>query len=138
MRELLFKQDIVFYDKNACKYFINTIGEITMFLPDNTQRFVGRLMLTPKGLVYLNKRYKLKHLFRAKNAYGVNWPIVETFTPETIRLNILDTRESYTISLEKFKELSKYLNFKNQGFELQKFIEIKDLEMTAYQNSASV
>jgi hypothetical protein len=74
------------------------------------------------------RRLSKKHLFIKGNAYGFNDSLLRTATKfDKVKL-IIDNKEEYLIPLEIIKEKGKYLFFNQQGFELQIFISLNDLE----------
>jgi len=90
---------------------------------ENVSRRIGDLDYDRERLNIIRKQSV--HLFRAGNAYGFNDTIIKTATKfKEIFLMITDTDESFIIPLSVFKTDGKYLNFKQQGFELQIFLSV--------------
>lgn len=72
------------------------------------------------------KRNSGKHLMRKFSGYGFNHKLlVDSKTFDTIRLS--DENSSWTIPKQFILDNGKYLNFKSQGFELQIFISLNDI-----------
>lgn len=131
MKEFLYKSEINLVDKNKCQYAIGQKGEVVMTLPSGNRRQIGQLITTSEEdgskLIYVCHRKQALHMMRVNNSYGVNEFIVNQFKPDMLFFFIDDTGEKYSISREEFEKKSSYLHFRNQGFELQRFIQINSL-----------
>lgn len=67
-------------------------------------------------------RNSQKHLMRKINGYGFNEQLLKFAVKSTHILFILDGRYKYKIPIKMIQEEGQYLNFKQQGFELQLFV----------------
>lgn len=74
------------------------------------------------------KRVRDKHLFRKFNAYGFNDYVLRNQTTfDWIRLSD-DEGNHWKIPVTFISEYGKFLNFKQQGFELQRFVSLEQIE----------
>ena len=74
------------------------------------------------------RRVRDRHLFRKLNAYGFNDYVLRHQTSfEWIRLSD-DVGDHWKIPVSYVLEKGEYLNFKKEGFELQRFVSLNDLE----------
>jgi hypothetical protein len=74
------------------------------------------------------KRKRAKHLHYMSNSYGFNDYILrEQTTFDWVRLSD-DLGNNWKIPVSYILEKGKYLNFKGQGFELQRFVSLENLE----------
>jgi hypothetical protein len=129
MRDLLHQKTFDLIDQNKCRYFIGEFGDINMTLPTGTKRHIGQLMKGEEGnIIYVCFRKKQFHLMRVNNSYGVNEFIMKQFAPDIILFQVEDTGERLKITKKDFDAHSEYMHFKQQGFELQKFIGLTHLE----------
>lgn len=124
MRESLFKTNIGI-DEKGNTYTVTKNGDITLKLSTGETRSIGKFIQEGDKLYFVCIRSKNKHLMRKFNAYGFNNTIIENFKPDCIVLDERDTGNRYYIDLDTFLNNSKFLNFKTQGFELQRFLEVK-------------
>ena len=85
--------------------------------------------------VFITKRSKSQHLFRKFNAWWFNYQVLNYLVNTFWKINLqVDEKEEWKTYVynwfdkEKFEEYKKkyILNFKQQGFELQVFIPLKD------------
>lgn len=73
------------------------------------------------------KRNRVDHLFRKGNAYGFNqWVLQEAKAFNKIRLS--DEHDNWVVPVKFILDNGKHLNFKQQGFELQLFVSLEQLE----------
>lgn len=102
--------------------FIN----IKLQLKGDKPREIGTVSKSTKTIAM--KRVRSKHLFRKVNAYGFNDYILrESKSFEWISLSD-DLGNSWKVPKKYILEHGKYLNFKQQGFELQRFVSLSELE----------
>lgn len=74
------------------------------------------------------KRVREKHLFRKLNSYGFNDYVLRNQTSfDCVRLSD-DLNNHWKIPVEYILEKGTYLNFREQGFELQRFVSLEALE----------
>lgn len=74
------------------------------------------------------RRVRDRHLFRKLNAYGFNDYVLRYLNLfEWIRLSD-DVGDHWKIPVSYVLEKGEYLNFKKEGFELQRFVSLNDLE----------
>jgi hypothetical protein len=72
-------------------------------------------------------RDREKHLFRKGNAYGFNNYVLENATKfDTIILK--DSISRWEVPVKFILENGRFLLFKQQGFEIQKFVSLEQLE----------
>lgn len=64
-----------------------------------------------------------RHYHRMTKAYALNWTVLEDpfLAIEKIHM-VIDDTEHYVFPKSVVKEYGKFLNFKEQGFELQRFV----------------
>ncbi len=95
-------------------------------LSENKSRLIGTVTRSTKTIHF--KRKKSIHLFRKLNAYGFNFYILNNqSTIEWINLSD-DDGGNWKIPVKYVLENGEFLNFTKQGFELQKFISLEELE----------
>lgn len=128
-REKLLKDDIRIED-NGCLYMINKDGIILVQLPDGKYRNIGFLSKDRDGIVeYHITRNPEIHLFRKLDAYGINHRVMTAFDPDRVVFYIINkdspTKNIYYIDRETYAKYSTcFLHFKQQNFELQRFIKV--------------
>lgn len=108
----------VFFDAN--KEPKNAI--IHLKLKDgNYPRQIGNYDFTTR--TFFCKRNSSKHYHYKTKGYGFNWTILEdpTLAIEKIHL-VIDENENYIFKKSLINEYGRFLNFKEQGFELQRFM----------------
>ena len=89
------------------------------------KRKIGTITKSTKTLVI--RRRRADHLFRNGNAYGFNQYILkEAKLFDTINLG--DEFDNWKIPVKYILEHGQHLNFKQQGFELQLFVSLENLE----------
>lgn len=74
------------------------------------------------------RRTRSKHLFKKLNAYGFNdYVLRNQSSVDWVRLSD-DLGNHWKIPVNFILDSGTYLNFKGQGFELQRFVSLDDLE----------
>jgi hypothetical protein len=80
------------------------------------------------------KRVRGIHLFKKLNAYGFNDYVLRNQSRvDWIRLSD-DLGNHWKIPVNYVLNSGSYLNFKSQGFELQRFVSLEDLEKFRVRN----
>lgn len=92
---------------------------------DNKMRLIGHVTKSTKTL-HVKRSYS-KHLFRNGNAYGFNDYVMRE-TKEFDKIILSDEYNNWKFPLEFLMSNGRYLNFKQQGFELQRFLSMEQLE----------
>jgi len=108
----------------------NTLVRLILILKDGTKRFIGEIDKQAKILKLYRTREK--HLMRVNNSYGINYFLIETGQLFE-KVEITDDFTSWTISKDYLIDNCIIMNFKKQGFEVQKFITIEALDL--YKNN---
>ena len=88
-------------------------------------RRIGRVTKSTKTIEI--RRIREKHLFWSGNAYGFNDYVLryqDTF--EWVRLSD-DTGGQWKIPVSYILENGRFLNFKQQGYELQRFVSLEEI-----------
>jgi hypothetical protein len=115
-------------DKGNTIYSKNNGKRIIIYLKVakwNVPKKIGVVSLAKRQLTI--RRVKEKHLFKKYNAYGLNVYILRNAkTFDSIK--IMDNYNTYIISREWAVMSIKYLTFAKQGFELQGFLSLNQLE----------
>lgn len=96
----------------------------TIFLKlksESRHRNLGYLYLADKSFHVL--RDSSKHFHYKTKSYGFNWSIINdaVLNIKTIHL-IINKSDKYIIPISVLDSFGKFLNFQQQGFELQKFL----------------
>lgn len=102
----------------------DTVINLSLLLTDGKKRAIGQIDKRTRTLRLIRSRSK--HLMRVNNSYGINYYLIEngkTFD----KVNIVDKRNSWLVSKEYLIDNCTTMNFKKQGFELQKFISLDKL-----------
>lgn len=69
------------------------------------------------------KRKMSKHFHRKTKSFGFNWTILSDAFLDVQNIHmIVDDEEHYLFRKDVIKDYGTYLNFKQQGFELQRFM----------------
>lgn len=106
----------------------STDKRIALFLmlrSDRRKRKVGTITISTKTMEV--KRNRHKHLFKKGTAYGFNEYVLKTTKKfDTIRLS--DEYSDWKIPVQFILENGKYLHFSSQGYELQKFVSLEQIE----------
>ena len=100
--------------------------KIKLHLFGSKPRRIGTITKSTRTIAV--RRVRSKHLFRKFNAYGFNDYILRNQTTfDWIRLSD-DEGNHWKIPVKFVMEHGKYLNFKEQGFELQRFVSLDQIE----------
>jgi len=106
---------------------------IKLHLQGDKPRDIGTVTKSTRTIEM--KRKRGLHLFRKMNAYGFNDYILRNQTTfDWIRLSD-DTGSNWKIPVSYILESGQYMNFKNSGFELQRFLPLEELEQFRVQTS---
>lgn len=95
-------------------------------------RHIGEVDTKQRTL--LVQRDRAKHLFLKNNSYGFNYKIISSFEPvDRVLLHETDGSNNnyFLIPEQVVREESKTMNFKQQGFELQVFLEYAKIKQYA-------
>jgi hypothetical protein len=94
---------------------------------EEKHRQLGILDLDKK--IFYCKRNTNKHLHIKTDSFGFNWQLLQdpVLSINYIHLTI-DNEQCYLISKKVVSDFGDFLNFKQQGFELQKFVSNKMLK----------
>lgn len=96
---------------------------------EKVPRKIGVINVEEKTLII--KRIENIHLFLKNNSYGFNYTVLSTATTfDKVKLIEKTTAETneYVIPLEEILKKGDFLNFKQQGFELQIFLKKEIIE----------
>lgn len=95
-------------------------------LSENKKRLIGTVTRSTKTIYF--KRKRSIHLFRKLNAYGMNHYILSNqSTIDWIDLSD-DCGGHWKIPVKYVLDNAKYLDFDKNGFELQRFVTLDELE----------
>ncbi len=95
-------------------------------LKDDKPRLIGTVTKSTRTIEMRRKR--AVHLFRKTNSYGFNnYVLTEQNSFDWVRLSD-DAGNHWKIPVKYILENGAYLNFKNEGFELQRFVSLESLE----------
>jgi hypothetical protein len=88
---------------------------------ENKRRNIGTLFFNDRSLHVI--RDSGKHYHYISKSYGFNWNIIDDdfLNIKSVHL-VVDKSERYIIPKSVMETYGKFLNFKQQGFELQKFL----------------
>ena len=88
---------------------------------ENKRRNIGTLFFNDRSLHVI--RDSGKHYHYVSKSYGFNWNIIDDdfLNIKSVHL-VVDKSERYIIPKSIMETYGKFLNFKQQGFELQKFL----------------
>jgi hypothetical protein len=111
----------VFYDET------NTSQNAVIHLRlkgENRPRQLGTLIFSTR--TFFCKRNSTKHYHYKTKGYGFNWTILNDphLSIEKIHM-VLDEKEHFIFEKSLIETYGKFLNFKQQGFELQRFMPIE-------------
>jgi hypothetical protein len=108
----------IFYDENN----VHQNANIHLKLKEEaTPRLLGTFDFITR--TFHCKRNTSKHLHRKSKSFGFNWTILnDTFLAVEKVYIIVDEEDHYCFPISLIKEYGHFLNFKQQGFELQKFM----------------
>jgi len=120
-------------------FFIDDTGDNKLMVKQNDKLVILTLKLgnlKPRRIgtvtkstrtIEMRRRYET-HLFRKGNAYGFGYYVLKNQSSiDWIRLSD-DRGFHWKIPVNYLLAKGKFLHFKNQGFELQKFLSIEDLK----------
>ena len=119
----------IYIDKDRLNY-ISTVRDGDMIKislklkADQRQRFIGTIDVLNRTLIIKRSRYK--HLFRKGNAYGFNDYILRN-TVMFDKISLSDEHQQWLIPVKEILDNGR-LFFKEQGYELQVFISLEDME----------
>jgi hypothetical protein len=106
----------------------DSIINLSLLLADGKKRAIGQIDKATRILRLIRSRSK--HLMRVNNSYGINYYLIEngvTFD----KVEIVDEKSRWLIPKDYLIEHCTTMNFKAQGFELQKFISLDKLNTFA-------
>jgi hypothetical protein len=106
----------------------DSIINLSLLLADGKKRAIGQIDKATKTLRLVRSRSK--HLMRVNNSYGINYYLIEngvTFD----KVEIVDEQSRWLIPKDYLMEHCTTMNFKAQGFELQKFISLDKINTFA-------
>jgi hypothetical protein len=99
---------------------------LKLHLAGDKPRLIGTVTKSTRTIVMRRKR--AVHLFRKMNAYGFNdYVLRQAKTFDWIRLSD-DLGNDWKIPKDYILNEGEYMNFKRQGFELQRFVSLENLE----------
>lgn len=111
-----------------------------LLLKDNGVRIIVSLKLREEkryrriGVINMKqkkieiRRNRAEHLFRKMDAYGLNYKLLADST-KFDKVCITDEHCRWTIPKQYLIDNGKILNFSQQGFEIQTFIALSDIEI---------
>jgi hypothetical protein len=113
----------IFYDENKVKIGANIYLKLCT---EKRQRLIGHYYFADKTLCL--KRDSDKHFFHKTKSYGFNWAIIndDFLAVETISLTINSTK--YIFPKKVLELQGRFMNFKQVGFELQKFLALEIIQ----------
>lgn len=105
--------------------FIDPAHEVYTWLPEeNKWRFCGSIDFSD-GLLFM-KRWR-RHQHHILNSFGISAYVIEFLEPKGLKnfaLYIEDTKESFTLTLEKLKLEATWKYWKEGGYDRQAFVPI--------------
>lgn len=111
-------------DKYGNTVEVSGSGALTLYLSaESRSRDIGKLIRKNEKLHYL-KRAKEKNRFRQTDAWGFHWSVVDKLNDEAY-IGVRSELGIYRIKVGDAKKHGKEFNFKEQGFELQKFVPVE-------------
>jgi len=102
----------------------DSIINLSLLLADGKSRSIGQIDKEARVLRLIRSR--AKHLMRVNNSYGINYYLIEngqTFD----KVQIVDEQNTWVVTKKYLIDNCTTMNFKAQGFELQKFISLEKL-----------
>jgi hypothetical protein len=102
----------------------DAVINLSLLLADGKKRTIGQIDKGTRTLRLIRSRSK--HLMRVNNSYGINYYLIENGKAFD-KVQIVDEQNSWLVSKEYLIEHCTTMNFKAQGFELQKFISLDKL-----------
>lgn len=120
-----------FLDNSGMNKMIMHHSDKTIVLYIQLQAGRGRKrkigVVTKSTETIIIKRNREKHLFRKMDAYGFNQYILEnTKSFKTVWLK--DDFSDWKIPVSFILQNGEYMNFKREGFELQRFVSLESIE----------
>jgi hypothetical protein len=108
----------VFYDENDQHQSANVHLKLK---EENSPRQLGSFDFNDR--TFYCKRSTAKHLHRKTKSFGFNWTILnDAYLSVEYVYIIVDDTEHYKFPITLIKDYGTFLNFKQQGFELQRFM----------------
>lgn len=99
--------------------------EIYLWLPDHKEwRFAGKF--DPNTGILFLKRFE-RHRHNILNAFGISAYVIEALIPRGLKMFVLDvedTRETLTLTLDRLKTEAVWKYWKEGGFDRQAFVAI--------------
>ena len=102
----------------------DAVINLSLLLADGKKRAIGQIDKATRTLRLIRSRSK--HLMRVNNSYGINYYLIENGKAFD-KVQIVDEQNSWLVSKDYLIEHCTTMNFKTQGFELQKFISLDKL-----------
>jgi len=102
----------------------DSIINLSLLLTDGKKRSIGQIDKASRTLRLIRSRSK--HLMRVNNSYGINYYLIENGKLFD-KVQIVDEQNTWIVSKDYLIEHCTTMNFKTQGFELQKFISLDKL-----------
>ena len=106
----------------------DTVINLSLLLADGKKRAIGQIDKATRTLRLIRSRSK--HLMRVNNSYGINYYLIENGKAFD-KVQIVDEHNSWLVTKDYLIEHCTTMNFKAQGFELQKFISLDKLNTFA-------
>ena len=87
-----------------------------------------------RGNVLIMQRSEERHMMQRIRGYGFNVCLLEKFLiPKGLSVGLeIDGKYKYALDPKLIMEHGSYLHFKNQGFELQIFLSLENIEQLAF------
>jgi hypothetical protein len=106
----------------------DSVINLFLLLADGKKRAIGQIDKATRTLRLIRSRSK--HLMRVNNSYGINYYLIENGKAFD-KVQIIDEQNSWLVTKDYLIEHCTTMNFKAQGFELQKFISLDKLNTFA-------
>jgi hypothetical protein len=116
-------------DENGNALYISDIGVVALKLKGEKGRIrmIGLVVDSSRG-VRVYKKFGDQSYFRKLGAFGFCHEAIQMINPDIIKVVCLTDKwvekGSYTMGINRFRELMDYFNFKEKGFELQVFVSV--------------
>jgi len=107
----------VFYDENEVKVGATIHLKLQA---ENRQRMIGDYYFAD-STIYL-KRDSSNHFFKKTKSYGFNWNIINDDFLQIKNIHLTIDETSYFFPKSILESKGHFMNFKQVGFELQKFL----------------
>ena len=124
-------EEFNFTDKDGNSTIAHSDGTIFLALASDSvkkkNRNIGKLVITPKNQrIHYKKSAKEENRFRKNDSWGLHWDIVSRLDDEAY-IGVRSELGMYKIKAGLAKEYAEVvtMKFKQQGFELQRFVPIK-------------